>query len=120
MNYLYDKNDVWNIIKKPENANIISTRWVFVKKMDENGNLQKYKARLVARGFEQIFGVDYNETFAPVVRFTSIRLILTLAVKYKMHVHQMDVKTAFLNGEINEDVFIEIPDGVRGIEKSVL
>ena len=108
------KNNVWQIVNKPENCNVISTRWVFVKKMDKDGKLQKYKARLVARGFEQVYGVDYHETFAPVVRFTSIRLIMSIAINLNMYIHQMDVKTAFLNGKLNEDVYIEIPDGVDG------
>jgi hypothetical protein len=108
-----EKNNVWKIVTKPKNVNIISTRWVFVKKTDEHGNLVKYKARLVARGFQQIYGVDYNETFAPVVRFTSIRVILSIAVQRKMFIHQMDVKTAFLNGKIDEDIYIEIPDGIN-------
>jgi len=86
--------------------------------LDEFGKLRKYKARLVARGFEQIYGVDYYETFAPVVRYTSIRLILCLAVQYKMKVHQMDVKTAFLNGNLNEDIYISIPDGVDGFKEN--
>jgi hypothetical protein len=112
------KNDVWNIMDKPKDANIVSTRWVFVKKLDENGQILKYKARLVAHGFEQVFGVDYNETFAPVVRVTSIHLILSLAIRLKMKVHQMDVKTAFLNGEIKENVYIEVPDSVNGDRKN--
>jgi transposase InsO family protein len=107
------KNGVWSIINKPNNKNIISTRWVFVKKMNENGELQKYKARLVARGFEQIHGIDYNETFAPVVRLNSIRIIFSIAVQFNMQIHQMDVKTAFLNGYLDEDIYIEIPDGIN-------
>jgi hypothetical protein len=109
-----NKNNVWEIIKKPTNTNIVSTRWVFVKKIDDKGNLQKYKARLVARGFEQIHGIDYFDTFAPVVRFNSIRLIFAIAVQNKMIIHQMDVKTAFLNGTVDEEIYIEIPEGVNG------
>ena len=107
-----EKNQVWEVVDTPSNKNIVTSRWVFVKKTDEHGNLERYKARLVARGFQQIPGQDFNETFAPVVRFTSIRVVLAIAAKYKMHIHQMDVKTAFLNGFLDEDIYMAIPEGV--------
>jgi hypothetical protein len=108
-----EKNRVWDVVDKPNNRNIVTSRWVFVKKTDEHGNLERYKARLVARGFQQIPGQDFNETFAPVVRFTSIRAVIAIAAKHNMLIHQMDVKTAFLNGYLDEDIYMAIPDGVK-------
>jgi hypothetical protein len=73
--------------------------------------VERYKARLVARGFTQTYGVDYNETLAPVIKFTSIRCILALATLEDMEIHQMDVKTTFLNGKIEEEIYMEQPQG---------
>jgi len=90
----------------------VDSRWVFSVKYDELGNPLKYKARLVARGFTQKYQVDYDETFAPVARISSFRFILSLAVQNDLKVHQMDVKTAFLNGTINEEIYMNLPQGV--------
>jgi len=80
---------------------------VFKIKQGANGEVERYKARLVARGFTQTYGVDYNETFAPVTKFTSIRCILALAALEDMEIHQMDVKTTFLNGKLEEEIYME-------------
>lgn len=79
---------------------------------DKHGNLTKYKARLVARGFNQFYKIYYNETFAPVARISTFRCLLVFANQHKMEIHEMDVKTAFLNGDLKEGVFMTIPDGV--------
>ena len=84
---------------------------MFRVKENQDGEIERFKARLVAKGFLQKFGIDYDETFAPVAKFTSIRIVLSLAAKYGLKLHQMDVKTAFLNGELDEDIYMEQPDG---------
>jgi hypothetical protein len=84
---------------------------VFKIKQGANGEVECYKARLVARGFTQTYGVDYNETFAPIAKFTSIRCILTLAAFEDMEIHQMDVKTTFFNGELQKEIYMEQPQG---------
>ena len=90
---------------------VVTSKWVFKVKRQSDGSIERYKARLVARGFSQQPGIDYNETFAPVAKFQSIRLILALASMHDLELHQMDVKTAFLYGLLHEQVFMEQPEG---------
>ena len=104
-------NNVWDLVKRPDKVKTIGSRWVFKRKTDDDGTVNKYKARLVAKGYAQKYGVDYNEIFAPVVSYNAIRTVLAIAAQEKMHVHQMDVVTAFLNGELVEEVFLEQPEG---------
>jgi hypothetical protein len=111
------KNEVWEIVPKPKNKDVVSSKWLFKIKHDVDGSTKKYKARFVARGFSQKEGIDYEETFTPVARYTSIRTIITLAAKMKWKLHQMDVKTAFLNGFIKEEVYIEQPQGFEVEDK---
>lgn len=89
----------------------ISCKWVFVKKINTNGTLNTYKARLVAKGFQQKEDIDYFDTFSLVARITSIRIIYSLASIYKLYVHQMDVKMAFLKGDLDEEVYIKKSEG---------
>ena len=103
------KNDVWNIVPKLEGKCVVSSKWIYKIKHVVDGSIEKYKARFVARGFSQKEGIDYEETFAPVARYTSIRAIMALVSMMKWDLHQMDVKTAFLNGVIEEEVYIEHP-----------
>jgi hypothetical protein len=105
------KNDVWEIVPRPKRKDVVSSKWIFKIKHVVDGSIEKYKARFVARGFSQKEGIDYEETFAPVARYTSIRTIIALAAKMKWKLHQMDVKTSFLNGVIEEEVYIEQPQG---------
>lgn len=93
---------------------------MFTIKSDSNGNLEKYKARLVARGFSQTKLLDYDETFAPVARIGTLRCILALANQHELLVHQMDVKTAFLNGVLRENIYMRVPDGVTVQTKNVV
>ena len=90
---------------------MVGSRWIYKLKQATDGSVEKYKARFVARGFSQIEGNKYEETFAPVARYSSIRTILNLSAQMGWHIHQMDVKTAFLNGVIEEEVYIEQPEG---------
>ena len=105
------KIDTWDIVPLPKGRKAIGSRWVFRVKETQDGEIERYKARLVAKGFSQKYGVDYEETYAPVAKFTSIRIVLSLAAKYTLKLHQMDVKTAFLNGGLDEDIYMAQPDG---------
>ena len=100
-------NDVWDILPKLKNKSVVSLKWIYKIKHDVDGSIEKYKARFVARGFSQEEGIDYEETFAPVARYTSIRTIMELASMMKWDLHQMNVKISFLNGMIEEDFYIE-------------
>ena len=97
---------------------MVSSKWLFKIKHVVDGSIEKYKARFVAHGFSQKEGIDYEETFSPVARYTSIRTIISLAAKMKWKLHQMDVKTTFLNGVIKEEVYIEQPQGFEVEEGS--
>jgi hypothetical protein len=104
-------NDVWDVVLRPVGKSVVTSRWLYKTNIAANGSVEKHKARFVARGFSQIEGVDYDETFAPVARYTSIRTIIAIAAEMGWRIHQMDVKTTFLNGFIEEDVYIEQPQG---------
>jgi hypothetical protein len=105
------KNNVWEIVPRPKSKDVVSSKWIFKIKHVADGSIEKYKARFVAHGFSQREGIDYEETFAPVAKYTSIRTIIALAAKMKWKLHQMDVKTSFLNGIIEEEVYIEQHQG---------
>jgi hypothetical protein len=104
-------NDVWKIVLRPKNKDVVSSKWIFKIKHVVDGSIEKYKARFGACGFSQKEGIDYKDTFALVARYTSIRTIIALATKMKWKLHQMDVNTAFLNGVIKEEGYIEQPQG---------
>ncbi len=103
--------NTWSLVPLPKGRKPISCKWVFKIKHGVDGEVERYKARLVARGFTQTFGIDSNETFAPVAKFVLIRCILTLATIEDMEIDQMDVKTAFLNGDLEEEIYMEQPEG---------
>jgi hypothetical protein len=105
------KNEVWEIVPRLKSKDVVSSKWLFKIKHVDEGSIEKYKARFVARGFSQKKGIDYEETFAPVARYTSIRTIIALAAKMKWKLDQIYVKTTFLNGVIEEEVYIEKPQG---------
>lgn len=108
---LTDNNTWKEITKQPTEANIISCKWVFRTKLDQNGNTTQHKARLVARGFSQIPGQDFNQTFAPVTRLSTIRLLCALSAIRGYALKQMDAKAAYLNAEIQEELYIDLPEG---------
>ncbi|GKC81751.1 retrovirus-related pol polyprotein from transposon TNT 1-94 [Tanacetum coccineum] len=100
----FERNKVWTLVPKPHGKTIIGTKWIWKNKMDENGVVIKNKARLVAQGYNQQEGIDYEETFAPVARLEAIRIFLAYAAYMGFMVYQMDVKSAFLNGKISEEL----------------
>nr|GEV20997.1 hypothetical protein [Tanacetum cinerariifolium] len=102
-------NDVWVLVELPPNARIVGSKWLFKKKTDMDGALYIFKARLVANGFTQTYGVDYEETFSPVADIRAIRILIDIAAYYDYEIWQIDVKTAFLNGHLSEEVYMEKP-----------
>ncbi|KAL8099667.1 hypothetical protein AgCh_032070 [Apium graveolens] len=107
----FERCDVWELVPPPQDAKIIGTRWVFKNKKDEDGNIIRNKARLVAQGYNQQKGIDYDETYAPVARLEAIRILIAFAARKKFKLYQMDVKSAFLNGYLKEEVFLKQPPG---------
>nr|GEY46073.1 uncharacterized mitochondrial protein AtMg00810-like [Tanacetum cinerariifolium] len=102
---------VWELVPRPDKVMVITLKWIYKVKLDELGGILKNKARLVARGYRQEEGIDFEESFAPVARFEAIRIFLAYAAHKNMVVYQMDVKTAFLNGNLREEVYVSQPDG---------
>lgn len=105
------KNKTWNLVARTKNMHVLSNQWVFKRKYKANGEIDKYKARLVVRGCFQKRGIDYNEIYSPVVRYDSVRTILSIAAAQSMQIIQFDVKTAFLHGYIEENIYMEQPYG---------
>jgi hypothetical protein len=103
--------NTWSLVQLPKGKNVVGCRWVFKVKRNADGSIDRYKARLVAQGFSQQHGVDYNEVYAPVARNSAIRAVLALATALDLEVHQMDVSTAFLNGELEEEIYMRQPEG---------
>lgn len=101
------KNDVWDVVPRPQGKSMVTSKWIYKIKHEGDGSIEKYKARFMAHGFSQKEGIDYEETFAPVARYTSISAIMAIAAKMGWKLHQMDVKTAFLNGVVEEEVYVE-------------
>ncbi|WVY90570.1 hypothetical protein V8G54_036084 [Vigna mungo] len=106
-----DDNKVWDLVELPNGSKRVGCKWVFKTKHDSKGNIERYKARLVAKGFTQKDGIDYKETFSPVSKKDSLRIVLALVAHYDLELHQMDVKTAFLNGDLEEEVYMDQPEG---------
>ncbi|KAI5003256.1 hypothetical protein ZWY2020_030416 [Hordeum vulgare] len=106
-------NDVWELVNRPDprKHNIIGTKWIFRNKQDEDGQVVRNKARLVAQGYTQVEGIDFDETFAPVARLEAIRILLAYANHHNIILYQMDVKSAFLNGKLEEEVYVAQPPG---------
>ena len=107
----FERCDVWELVDPPEDASIVGTKWVFKNKVDEFGTITRNKARLVAQGYNQQEGIDFDQTYAPVARLESIRMLLSFACYKKFKLHQMDVKSAFLNGYLKEEVYVKQPPG---------
>ena len=116
-----ESNRVWDLVDLPPSRKTIGNKWVLNIKHKVDETIDKYKDRLVAKGYTQYKGIDYEETFSPVVRFASIRLILAIMERMDLELHQMDVKTTFLNGELDEEIYMEKPLGFefKGQERKV-
>ncbi|KAK1648791.1 hypothetical protein QYE76_066596, partial [Lolium multiflorum] len=110
MGSMYD-NKVWTLVDPSDSRKAVENKWIFKRKTDADGNITVYKARLVAKGFRQIQGVDYDETFSPVAKLKSVRILLAIAAFFDYEIWQMDVKMAFLNGEIEEELYMVQPKG---------
>ena len=110
--------NTWKIVARPKNTPTVKNKWVFRIKTNSDGTIDRYKARLVAKGFTQTYGIDYSETFSPVVRFETLRYLFSLAAENCYEIHNMDVKTAFLNGDLEEEIYMELPEGVFDRDKS--
>jgi hypothetical protein len=106
----FKRYEVWSLVPRPK-QNVVGTRWVFRNKQDEHGVVTRNKARLVLKGYAQVVGLDFEETFAPVARLESIRILLAYAAHHSFKLFQMDVKSVFLNGPIKEEVYVEQPSG---------
>jgi hypothetical protein len=113
----FKRNEVWSLVERPK-QNIVGTKWVFRNKQDEHRVVIRNKARLVAKCYSQVEGLDFDETFAPVARLESIHILLAYATHYGFKLYQMDVKSAFLNGSIKEEVYVEQPPGFEDEEYS--
>ncbi|CAM8972258.1 unnamed protein product [Rhodiola kirilowii] len=124
----FERNKVWRLVCRPKDKNVIGTKWVFRNKMDDKGVVVRNKARLVVKGHNQQEGIDYDETFASVARLEAIRLLIAYLTYHGFTLQQMDVKTAFLNGVLKEEVYVSQtpgfedhthPDHVHILEKAL-
>ena len=111
-------NSVWILVDLLEGIKLIGCKWIFKRKRDTDGKVETYKARLVTKGYRQHYGIDCDETFSPVAMLKSIRIMLALAAYFNYEIWQMDVRTAFLNGELEEEVYMMQPKGFTSIDES--
>ena len=115
------QNYTWELVDLPPGSKPLGYKWIFKKKMKADGSIDKYKARLVIKGYKKKEGLDYFDTYLPVTRISSIRMLIAIAAIHNLEIRQMDVKTAFLNGDLDEEIYMEQPEGfiIPGQEKKV-
>ena len=109
--YQIEKKYTWELVPRPKDKNVIGTKWVFKNKFNQDGQVIRNKDKLVCKGYDQVYGIDFEETYAPVARLEAIRMFLALSCHKNLKMYQMDVKYEFLNGKIEEEVYIEQPEG---------
>jgi hypothetical protein len=116
-----DKNEAWDIVEFPVGRKYVGSKWLFKKKFNAQGKVEKYKARLVEKGYSQVEGIDFGEIFSLFAKLTSIRFILSIVVSFDLEVEQMDVKTTFLHGDLEEEIYMKQPEGfvVKGKKELV-
>ena len=112
-------NNTWDFVDLPEGNNAISSKWVYRGKLKSDGSLERLKAWLVSRGFTQQYGVGYKEVFSPVIKMATIRSIISLAASWGCDLFQLDVNNVFLHGDLDEEVYMEVPKGIPNLANKV-
>ena len=114
------KNEAWDLVELPAGRKPIGSKWVFKKKTNAEGKVEKYKARLVAKGYSQVSGIDFGDIFSPFSKVTSIRLLLSIVATFDFEVEQMNVKTSFIQGDLEEEIYMKQPEGFMAKGKKEL